>query len=258
MSDGIYLRTHGGRSCRERAGVARADCVGDARGGRLPAVQQHRRAGSASPSATRMPTAGPRKAGGICRRAPAKRCSRAISSRGFITSMPLITITAASGSDKPICAPATRSLQFAASATVLRVALTAPASSKWIPASSAPGPSNLPNRASSRSQRPLAPGNPLTPIQSGPPTGARVAPARAPVPPARAREPVRRPHSRRPEAKRDEASAAHQTGGDAWASFFQSHDHQPAVRGRRRRVPDQYESHRARQDARTGRDDPRG
>jgi uncharacterized membrane protein len=33
------------------------------------------------------------------------------------------------------------------------------------------------------SQRPLAPGNPLTPIQSGPPTGARVAPgATAPAP----------------------------------------------------------------------------
>ena len=109
------------------------------------------------------------------------------------------------------------------------------------------------------SQRPLAPGNPLTPIQSARLPALVSRPARPHRhPPGAGRRRAHQRRSLRPQAKRDEAPAAHQTGGDAWASFFQSRNDQPPVRGRRRRVPDQHESHRARQDARTGRDDPRG
>ncbi len=125
-------------------------------------------AGSASPSVTRRPKAGPRKAGGICRREPARPCSRATSSHAFIMSMPSITTTAANGPDEPICAPATRSSRSGASATAWRMAMTAPGSSKSIPASSAPGPCSSPNPPSSRRQNRLPPGNPLSP----PPPGA--------------------------------------------------------------------------------------
>ena len=139
---------HAGGVCLVRGG--RAGRVGAAGRGRFPALQQHARAGSASPSATRTPTAGPPKAGGTCRHEPARPCSKAISSPVIIMSTPSITIAAANGRDGPICAPATRNSRSAASAIAWPMATTAPASSKSTPASSAPGPCSSPNPPSSR------------------------------------------------------------------------------------------------------------
>ena len=65
-------------------------------------------------------------------------------------STPSITIAAANGRDGPICAPATGNSPSAASAIAWRTATTAPASSRSIPASSAPGPCSSPSPPSSR------------------------------------------------------------------------------------------------------------
>ena len=92
-------------------------------------------------------------------------------------------------------------------------------------------------------QRPLPAGNP--------------APATPPPRTLRLPAPVRRPMPR-PEARADEAAAAHQSRRDAWAGLFEPRHHQPAVRGRRRRISHQYEPYQPRQDARTRGDHPRG
>ena len=59
------------------------------------------------------------------------------------------------------------------------------------------------------------------------------------------------------QAKADEATAPHQSGGDARAGLFKPQRHRPAVRGRRRRISHQHEPHQPREDARARGDDPR-
>ena len=67
----------------------------------------------------------------------------------------------------------------------------------------------------------------------------------------RARLVCRQPQ--RPEPSH-ETSAPHQDPRNAWPCLLRQRDDPPPVRGRRRRVPHQYEPHLARQDARAGQD----
>ena len=73
---------------------------------------------------------------------PAKPCCAARWSRATITSTRSTTTAAANGPATPSCARATRNSPFAAPRIAWRAATTAPASSRSIPASSAPGPCN--------------------------------------------------------------------------------------------------------------------
>ena len=95
------------------------------------------------------------------------------------------------------------------------------------------------------------PGIPGT-VGPGGPGACRVCPIRR-AERLRARLVCRQPP--RPEASH-ETSAPHQDPRHAWPCLFRQRDDPQAVRGRRRRVPHQYEPHPARQDARAGQDHP--
>ena len=107
---GGWLRARGARRWPLRRAPAAADfrlCNNTGEPGRRRDRLQGRR------------RAGPPKAGGTCRRAPAKPCSRALWSRATIISTPSTTTAAANGRDRPTCAPATRSSPSAASSDCL-------------------------------------------------------------------------------------------------------------------------------------------
>ena len=214
------------RQILRRGGVRRraaSRLAGAAGRRRFPPVQQHRRAGSASRSATRTRTAGPPKAGGTCRHAALRdAAARDTASRDSITSMRSTTTAAANGPARPSCARATRNSPCAASRIASRAATIAPASSRSIPASSRSWTVQL--TEPTRQARPArAAMQPLLPIRQGPSS---------------------RRHRHRAGAlaamRRQRRTKIVATLGPA--SSEPAHD-RAAVRSRRRRVPHQHEPH---------------
>ena len=187
----------------------------------ISAFATTRAAGSGSRLATRMPRAGPPKAGGTCRRAPARPWSRASWWRASITFMRSTTTAAANGRARPSCARATRNSPSAGSKIASRAAMIAPASSRSTPPSSASWTVQL-TEFDRAGAEPAA-----AAIYSADPD----APGRLTSPPSRNRP--------------NETAAPYQDRRNAWPGLLGSgHDRAP-VRGGRRRVPHQYEPHLA-------------
>src|SRR5262249_45201187 len=157
--------------------------------------------------------------------AAARPCCAARSSPASTTSTRSTTIAAANGPAKPSCARGKRSSPSAEPKIASRAAMTAPASSRSIPATSRPGPCSSPNRPTKRPCNPCnRPSRCFRPLL---------------LPAGRARR------RRRRETATDATSAPDQDRRDPRPRLLRPTRHRQPVRGRRRRLPHQYESHHA-------------
>ena len=197
-------------------------------------------AASASRSATRTPTAGPPKAGGTCPRAPAKPCSRVTLSRASTISTPSTTTAAANGSGTAFMCTRDKEFTIRGIGDCLARGFDRTGFFEVDTGEQRAWTVQLTESSEQTPQHPLRPGNPLAP----PPAGVRAPGAKARA--ARARKPG--PMRRRRRTKVVATLGPASSGRIIIA---------PAVRGRRRRVPHQHESHHPRQDARAGDHDPR-